>query len=208
MICTREQIIKNRDLANIVGSDIKVKEFFETRDTIDKSMSIVKSFLEVRKLKSIYEFTSGHTFSGLYALSRNHCNNVVSIDLHFPKSAIKIQSHYPRLLARFETREEDIYRNNYTLPRNSAVISIHPCGNLSYRVCDIAIENKAPIVIVPCCIPKGHQSYLDKFEINKHLKHELKIANYLAEEGYKITVKKIIQAATPRNTIIIGIPNL
>ena len=208
MKCSQSNLFKISDLSNIVSSNIKVKEFFESRDTIDKSLPIIKRFYGIRKLKTIYEFTSGHTFSGLYALARNHCNNVITSDLHFPKSTMSIQSKYSKLMARLETREEDIYQNEYHIPMYSAVLGIHPCGNLSYRVCDIAIENESPIILVPCCISKGHPSYLDTFELNKYLKHELKLANYLSKAGYNITIKKITEKATPRNTIIIGTPQI
>ena len=208
MECSQNELFKISDLSNIVSSNIKVKEFYETRDTIDKAMPIIKKFYGTRKLRTIYEFTAGHTFSGLYALARNHCNNVVSLDLHFPKSTLSIQSKYSKLMARLETREEDIYQNEYQIPTYSTVLSIHPCRNLSYRVCDIAIENNSPIILEPCCTPKGYPSYLDTFEINKHLKHELKLANYLSSAGYDIRIKKITSKATPRNTIIIGTPNI
>ena len=207
-IYKRDELFRVHDLSNVVASNIKSKEFYETRDTIDKAIPPIKKFYNVSKLRSIYEFTAGHTFSGLYALARNHCNNVVSSDLHFPNSTASIQSKYSKLMARLETREEDIYQNDYVLPEFSAVLSIHPCRNLSYRVCDIAIENNTPIVLVPCCIPRGHPSYLDNFQISKHLKHELKLANYLSSANYDINIKKIASKATPRNTIIIGTPQI
>lgn len=205
---TREEIIRTRDLSSIMGSNIKAKEFFETRDTIDKSLPIVKKYFEVKKLKTIYDFTSGHTFNGLYALARNQCNNIVSVDLHFPRAANIIQSYYPRLMARMETREEDIYRSEYNISDQSAVLSIHPCNNLAYRVCDIAIENRVPIILVPCCVAKGHPSFLDAFGLNSNTKHELKLAHYLSTAGYDIRICKITERATPRNTIIIGLPKV
>lgn len=208
MHVTPKEVKQSRDLSSVISSNIKVKEFFETRDTIDKSLPIVKKYFNVGKLKTLYDFTSGHTFNGLYALARNQCNNVITVDLHFPRASNIIQSYYPRLMARMETHEEDIYQTDYNILDSSAVLSVHPCKNLAYRVCDIAIKNQVPIILVPCCVAKGHPSYLDAFNLNSNMKHELKLAHYLATAGYDIHVKRITARATPRNTIIIGLPHV
>ena len=117
------------------------------------------------------------------------------------KLLMKYHQHAPRI----NTVDEDIYANEYMLNNNSIVMSIHPCGNLAYRVCDIANDNNLPIVIVPCCHPRGHQDYLDLHpSLTKYEKHELRIMRYLEKAGYEITVKTIPDYVTPRNKIIIG----
>ena len=111
-------------------------------------------------------------------------------------------------MPRLGTREESIFDNDYDISGKSLVLSIHPCRNLSYRVIEIAVQNNLPIVLVPCCIPKRHNSYVDAFtDLSPYQKHELKLCDTLVQNGYDISIKKIGEHVTPRNTIIIGLPN-
>jgi len=198
---------KYRDASYMKSCNIKAKEFFETHDTIRKSLSDIRKYYGVQRLDMIHDFCSGHTFNALYLIARNQSKYVTVVDKRFPKSADKIQTYYSRFMSRVITKEEDIFRIDYDILGKSLILSIHPCRNLSYRVVKIAIENNLPIVLVPCCIPKGHDSFINSFEhLSPFVRHELKLCDELSKNNYEIKIKKIREHITPRNTIIIGLP--
>ena len=205
---TEKELSKNMHARNLKFAHVKRKELYETSITLDKSLKVIKQHYGTDRLHTVYDFCSGHTFNGYYAVSKNYSKFAVCIDIKFPKSSYRLETLYNQRL-RVEHREEDIYKTDYNLNPNSVVLSIHPCKTLSYRVTDIAIKNKLPIVIVPCCECKSpHSTSLHDLNIiNKYTKHCLGIIMWLEHNNYTIRTKEINQAFTPKNMIIIGIPN-
>lgn len=205
---TRKELSSSRDLSILCSSNVRRKEYYETEQTLKKSIKVLRTLTGIHIFKNIYDFCSGHTFNAFYALSRDYAKHAVVFDHKFPKASCKIESYYPRLLPRVQHVEEDIFTHQYNLQPNSFIISIHPCRELAYRVSEIAIQNKLPIVIVPCC-PGGSRklSWLDAFSnINDYDRHAMKVAEFLSSHNYSIKIREINEKYTPRNKIIIGIP--
>jgi len=199
--------LKTRDMSYLLESNIDKKEFFESKQTIDKSMPIIRKFFGVDRLNIIYDFCSGHSFSCFYAVTRDVTKYAISIDQRNPESTYKISSYYPQFMSRVTYKEANIFTNDFKIEANSVVLGIHPCRDLAFRVAEIAVTNRVPIVIVPCCKGGNVKSWIDSFDdLSDYQRYSMKIAEYIDVNNYEIHVKKINTIYTPKNIIIIGLP--
>ena len=200
-------LLKARDASNMYLSHIKVKEYWETHDTYEKSVPYILKKLNLTRFTTVHDFCASHGANIPYILSRNKANYGIAHDIHPSKASNKLWSYYPRITARMEYRQEDIHRTEYNLEDNSLVMGIHACRELSLRICDIAVQNKLPIVLVPCCIGSMKDSLISKFEgISKYTRWCISIGEQLYKVDYNIHVRYIRKDATPVGTILIGIP--
>jgi hypothetical protein len=209
MYYSLKELNSDRNARYLKSSHVKRKELYETTITLDKSIKIIKKHYSIDRLHTIYDFCSGHTFNGLYAVSREYAKFAVVFDKRFPRSSYHLAPYYTKR-HRVEYREEDIHKTDYSnLNENSLVLSIHPCRGLAYKVTDIAIQNRLPIVIVPCCeCNSPHSSSLNDINIiDRYTKHCLNIIIHLEKNDYKVRTKTIKSHITPKNNIIIGLPN-
>ena len=205
----KKDLDKSHDMSYLSRCFIEKKEYIETRDTLKKTIGIIRNYYNVDRLDTIIDFCSGHTFNALFALSRNYCKYVWCIDSRFPDSSSRLQTYYQKYVPRIILRQENIFLYDYKIPRYSLVLSIHPCRDLAYRVAEIAIQNMMPAVIVPCCTGgNNRKSWIDEFsDINKYDRHGMKIAQFLEEKNYDIKIRSINKNYTPRNIIVVGLPN-
>jgi len=199
-------LLKARDASNMYLSRIKVKEFWETHDTYEKSVPYILKKLNLARFHTVYDFCSSHGGNIPYILSRNKAKYGISIDIHPSKASRKLWSYYPRISARMEYRQEDIHRTEYNLEDNSLVMAIHPCRSLATRVVDISLENNSPIVIVPCCVGKIDPFFAPFESIKKYDKWCLTVSQKLTKDGYDLRIRQVRKSATPVGTIIIGVP--
>lgn len=206
----QKDLLKSRDMSYLSRCFIEKKEYIETKDTLEKSIQFIRDYYKIDRLDTIVDFCSGHTFNASFALSRNYSKYVLCIDSRFPNSSNRLQTYYQKYMPRMILKQENIFTNNYNIPKLSLVLSIHPCRDLSYRVSEIAIQNRVPIVIVPCCTGgNNRRSWIDDFpDINRYDRHSMKIAQFLEEYGYNIRIRSINKNYTPRNNIIIGLPRI
>ena len=198
---------KTRDMSYLYESNIDKKEFFETKQTIDKAMPIIRNFFGVDRLNTIYDICSGHSFSCFYAVTRDVTKYAISIDYRNPESTYKISSYYPQFMSRVAYKEADIFLTDFKIDSNSVVLGIHPCRDLAFRVAEIAIQNRVPVVLVPCCKGGNVKSWIDSFDnLSDYQRYTMKIAEFIDVNNYEIRVKKINEIYTPKNNIIIGLP--
>lgn len=201
---------KTRDMSYLSNCNIQKKEFFESKETIDKSIKYITRHLKISKLNVIYDICAGHSFTCLYALSRNYAKYAISIDIKHPQSCDRILSFYPQLFGRISYIQNDIYKTNHKTLPNSMIVGIHPCKGLAFRIAEIAIQNKCPCVIVPCCASGTQKkSWIDSFpDLSEYHRYTMRIVEMLSSNGFEITIKTINPKYTPKNYIIIGIPNI
>ena len=199
-------LMKSRDSSSLCVSRVKNKEYWETKDTYQKSIPLVLKKLKLTRFHTVYDFCSSHGFNIPFIIARNKAKYGIAHDIRPSKASKALWSRYPRIAARMEYRKEDIYTTKYNLKDNSLIMSIHPCKGLALRVCDISIENKLPIVIVPCCIGKIDPFFAPFENIKKYDKWCLTVGQKLTKANYNISIKYIRKSATPVNTIIIGTP--
>ena len=206
----QKDLMKSNDMSYLSRCLIEKKEYIETRDTLEKSIKFIKKYYNTGRLNVIVDFCSGHTFNALFALSRNYSKYVWCIDSRFPDSAYRLQTYYQKHVPRMVLRQDNIFLTEYKIPQLSLVLSVHPCRDLSYRIAEIAAQNRAPIVIVPCCTGgNNRKSWIDGFSgINQYDRHCMKIAQFLEERNYDIKIRNINKAYTPKNNIVIGLPRI
>lgn len=203
----QSDFIKSRDMSYLSRSEIRKKEYVETRDTLEKSIGYIRNYYKVGRLNVIADFCSGNTFNGYFALSREYAKYVWLIDERFSKSSSILSTYYQRYVSRTVYMTDNIFLKDYKIPEYSLVLSIHPCRDLAYRVSEIAIQNRRPIVIVPCCEGGPRKSWIDSFSIlDRYTRHSMKIAQFIEENNYSITIRTINKSFTPKNNIIIGLP--
>lgn len=203
----QSDFFKSRDMSYLARSEIRKKEYIETRDTLKKSINYIRNYYKIDRLNVIADFCSGNTFNGYFALSREYTKYVWFIDERFSKSSNILSTYYQRYVPRTVYMAGNIFLKDYKLPEYSLVLSIHPCRDLAYRVSEIAIQNRKPIVIVPCCIGGPRRSWIDSFSmLDQYTRYSMKIAQFIEENNYSIAIKFINKTFTPRNNIIIGLP--
>jgi len=200
---------KTRDMSYLHECNVDKKEFFESSITLDKSIKYAKRYYGINRLDTIYDFCAGHSFSCYYALTRNYTKYAISIDIRHPNSHTKVASYYPQMIPRVQYIQNNIFLTDYKIPKNCLVLGIHPCRDLVFRIVEIAIQNKVPFVCVPCCKAKVRiKSWIDCFDdLSDYQRYSMKIVQFASSKGYDITIKKINAKYTPKNFIIIGIPN-
>lgn len=206
----QKDLLKSHDMSYLSRCFIEKKEYIETKDTLEKSIKFVRDYYKIDRLNIIADFCSGHTFNALFALSRNYCKFVWCIDSRFPDSSYRLQTYYQKYVPRMVLKQGNIFLNDYKIPEYSLVLSVHPCRDLSYRVAEIAVQNRLPAVIVPCCTGgNGRKSWIDGFShINGYDRHCMKIAQFLEERDYDIRIRTINKNYTPKNNIVIGLPQI
>ena len=197
---------KSRDAGYLKKSNIRLKEFYETKDVYKKAIPHILKQLNLDRFHTIYDFCGSHGFNIPYAIARNSAKYGVAVDIHPSKASKRLWSYYPRIAARMSYRQEDIYQNKYNLEDNSLVMAVHPCRGLAFRVCDIGIKNKLPVIISPCCIGKIDPFFAAFNNIKQYDKWCLTVAQKLVKADYNIRIRYIRPDTTPVNTIIIGIP--
>jgi hypothetical protein len=200
---------KSKDMSYLSRSEIRKKEYIETRDTLKKSINYIRNYYKIDRLNVIADFCSGNTFNGYFALSREYTKYVWLIDEKFSKSSSILSTYYQRYVPRTVYMTDNIFLKNYKIPEYSMVLSIHPCRDLAYRVAEIAISNRKPIVIVPCCIGGNRRSWIDSFHmLDDYIRYSMKIAQFLEENNFSISIRSINKKYTKRNNIIIGLPKV
>ena len=206
----QKDLLKSNDMSYLSRCHIEKKEYIETRDVLEKSIRFIREHYKIGRLNVIVDFCSGHTFNALFALSRNYSKYAWCIDSRFPDSSYRLQTYYQKYVPRMILKQENIFLTNYNIPEYSLVLSVHPCRDLSYRIAEIAIQNRTPIVIVPCCTGgNNRKSWIDGFSnINQYDRHSMKIAQFLEEHNYEIKIRTINKTYTPRNNIVIGLPRI
>lgn len=198
---------KTRDMSYLYECNVDKKEFFESKETLDKSIKTMRKHYGVDRLDTIYDFCSGHSFSCYYALTHNYTKYAIAVDIRHPNAHTKVASYYPQMIPRVQYIENNIFLNEYKIPQNCMVLGIHPCRDLVFRVMEIAIQNRVPFAVVPCCKKKNIPSWLDDFDcLTDYQRYAMKVTQFAVSKGYNVSIKKINEKYTPRNFIIIGLP--
>jgi hypothetical protein len=88
------------------------------------------------------------------------------------------------------------------------IVSSHACGGLTDRILDAAVAVSAPVSVLPCC---HDLTTCDPGPLGGWLDGPLAIdamrAARLASRGYRVRAQTIPAAITPKNRLLIGIPN-
>jgi len=159
---------------------------------------------------TLIECCAGNGNAGRIFSLDDKVNNVFFVDI---KKVRGLNDNIHNLTKSYEIFLEGIDR--FFIADNSAIIAVHACGNLTDRILSKSIESRVPVAVMSCC-------HSDKIE-NHNLKHppDSRILLYgksedyydavrqqfLIENGYDAVVLQIDPKITPKNNVIIGVPN-
>lgn len=101
------------------------------------------------------------------------------------------------------------------LKPNSLVIAIHACGNLADAFIKNCTKRHQLFALVTCChnsnslvlTPQEYPLGNDYNQSNFSAYQDLIRAQYAREQGYHIYWEQLPEEITPKNTIMIGIPD-
>jgi hypothetical protein len=112
---------------------------------------------------------------------------------------------WPRLERRVTVMATELDR--FAMAAEDLVVSSHACGALTDRIVDAAIAVRAPVAVLPCCHDLGScepgplEGWLDG-----PMAIDAMRAMRLALHGYHVRTQTIPSAITPKNRLLIGIP--
>ncbi len=163
-----------------------------------------------RKMKgeTIVDLCCGHGFAGiLFAIFKKSVKRVVLIDENQPpsfKATLEcLKSVAPWAVEKIEYVQGRIDESQ-TIPENSAVIGVHACGVLTDKAIDLAIRNRSPVAVMPCCYPKN--ACQAPSAVSNKLGHELAFdidrTYQLEKAGYQVSWSEIPSAITPMNRVL------
>jgi hypothetical protein len=108
----------------------------------------------------LYDLCAGNALTGVIAAHLLPFAETIAIDYR------KRERDWGRV-RRFSYRNEDILEMDPdSIPENSILIGVHPCGELSSKIIDLYQESKADhLVIMPCC--NGEIDKLNRFLVEQ-----------------------------------------
>lgn len=190
-----------------------VSSYFEEFFTIEENKSIyVTPSIEypVRNYELI-EFCSGNNFASYYFSKDPNISAITVVDIYESREAKKINKKIKKPLKVCLHGLENL---DLDKAKNSAVVAVHACGELTDRVIDMSIEHKLPFAVMTCC----HSFRLiDRYlglTIDHHILNYTNFQNYLdnarlsyiRSKGYFSVIEKINESVSKENRIIIGLP--
>lgn len=128
----------------------------------------------------------------------------------------KIESYFPTLASRNNFFEIDLTSSWPAREDNQRplAIAVHACGNLS----DIFIKNcvgqRVPFALAPCChkkksfvvSPKEYPPEADYDDTTFDFYQDKIRIKYAVEQGYRVFLESLPKEITPKNTILLGVP--
>jgi hypothetical protein len=115
-------------------------------------------------------------------------------------------AEWPRLRGRIAVVAEDV--RHLALEPTDLIVSCHACGALTDHVLDAARRTHAPVAVLPCC---HDLQTCDAGPLAGWLDGPLAIdtmrAVRLAGLGYRVYTQTIPKAITPKNRLLIGVPD-
>jgi hypothetical protein len=159
----------------------------------------------------VVDLAAGHgLLAHLMLLLDDTSPSALAADPKFPPSAVKLHAMlvkaWPRLAHRVEFIERPI--DDVAILETDVVVSSHPCGALTDDVLGRAMLARARVAVLPCCHDfdrndaAGLQGWLDQAAAI-----DVARAMRLQASGYRIWTQTIPERITPRNRLLIGMPD-
>ncbi|MBK8169361.1 MAG: methyltransferase [Sandaracinaceae bacterium] len=135
--------------------------------------------------------------------------SALAVDTRIPQSAHALSAElvrtWPRLASRIEFRSAPI--ESVAAQAADLIVSVHACGALTDKVLSVALNAGAAIAVLPCC---QDARICDAGPIAGWLDRPLAIdvmrAQRLAAAGYSVATQTIPAEITPKNRLLIGLP--
>jgi hypothetical protein len=132
------------------------------------------------------------------------------VDRAIPASSAKLHATlveaWPRLAGRIDFLSREI--DEVELSADDVVVSSHACGRLTDLVLDRAAAARARVAVLPCC---HDVDVCDAGDLSGWLDAAVAIdvvrALRMRERGYRIRTQSIPADVTPKNRLLLGIPD-
>jgi hypothetical protein len=137
--------------------------------------------------------------------------SAVVVDKTLPASSVTLHQAlteaWPRLAGRVEFLARPL--DSVRLSADDVVVSSHACGRLSDVVLDLASGVRARVAVLPCChdLEACDAGNLDGW-VDGATAIDVMRAMRLTACGYAVRTLSIPLAITPKNRLLIGVPNV
>lgn len=134
----------------------------------------------------------------------------IVVDPHIPPSAAMLHDAmavaWPRLADAVTVDARDL--STFALSATDVVVSSHACGALTDRILAAATAARAPVAVLPCChdVETCDAGALRGW-VDAPLAIDLMRAVTLERLGYRVRTQRIPEIITPKNRLLIGLPN-
>lgn len=124
-----------------------------------------------------------------------------------PTLRAALASVWPRLENRVRWTAGTL--DGFALRAQDVVVSSHACGGLTDRVLEAALAARAPVAVLPCCHDAGTSGAAALAGwVDAPLAIDLRRALRLEECGYRVWTQTIPAEVTPKNRLLIGVPQV
>jgi hypothetical protein len=156
----------------------------------------------------VYDLCSGNGLNGAYWLINDMAGRVHYFDLkknhHFEKLRNGLPSNY-------EHHGVNILEEDIEIEKGGLVASIHACGVLTDKVMNIAMAQRNPFAVVPCCNDYDNNVHFSpeviKYFEDKDGAIDAARIRKAQEQGYNVVLRAVPKDITTQNKVIIGIPS-
>jgi len=179
------------------------KEFFEAWEVARR---VRRKFRGGR----VVDLACGHGLLGhIMLLLDDTSPEALAVDSHLPENAHRLSEEliraWPRLSHRIRYVETTM--ESVEILSSDLVISVHACGTLTDTVLDKAVDAGARVAVLPCChdLERCDTGGLDGW-LEGPTAVDVTRAARLRAHGYQVMTRRIPEAITPKNRLLMGAP--
>ncbi len=179
------------------------KELYEAWETARRTRRLLRG-------GRVVDLGGGHgLLAHLMLVLDDTSREALVVDTTLPPSSAKVHealvAAWPRLQGRVSF-VADVLERVVVLP-GDVVVSSHACGALTDRVIDRAVSGRAPVAVLPCChdFETCDAGPLEGW-VDAALAIDIRRAQRLEREGYRVWTQTIPEAITPKNRLLLGAP--
>jgi hypothetical protein len=182
------------------------------RKELYEAWEVARRVRRLRRGGRVIDAGGGHgLLAHVMLLLDDSSPEAVVVDPTTPASAAALHdalvAAWPRLKARVHYAGSDV--GECLLGSGDLVVSCHACGTLTDRILDRAVAVRSPVAVLPCC----HDfATCDAGPLGGWMDQALAIdtmrAVRLEQRRYRVWTQAIPTAITPKNRLLIGLPNL
>ena len=134
----------------------------------------------------------------------------IVVDPTLPPSRDTLHAALTRSWPRLEGRVSFVARDvsEFEFEADDVVVSSHACGALSDRILERAIASRAAVAVLPCChdVTTCETGPFTGW-LDGSLAIDVMRAVRLEQSGYRVWTQMIASEITPKNRLLIGVPN-
>lgn len=180
------------------------KELYEAWEVARRARRLFRS-------GRVVDVAGGHgLLAAVMLLLDDSSPEALVVDPSVPPSMLQVRdalaAAWPRLEGRVHTSASSI--EAVSLTASDVVVSCHACGALTDSVLDAAAAARARVAVLPCC---HDASTSDTGGLSGWLDEALAIdatrAMTLRSRGYRVWTQTIQKEITPKNRLLLGMPD-